>query len=168
MSSNGHSIDPGAEIGHVHLRVSDLTRALAFYRNVLGFKEQGRIGNEAAFLAAGDYHHHVALNTWESAGGPRPARGSTGLHHFAIRYPTRAALAAAAKRVVAHSGGLREAFDHGACEAVYLEDPDGNGIELYWDRPFETWPRMADGRLALVELPLDVEALLAAAETDES
>jgi len=168
MSSNGHSIDPGAEIGHVHLRVSDLNRAVSFYREVLGFNEQGRIGDEAAFMAAGDYHHHVALNTWMSAGGSPPARGSTGLHHFAIRYPTRTSLATAAQRVAAHAGAPLEAYDHGACEAVYLEDPDGNGIELYWDRPREAWPRMADGRLALIEAPLDVEALLAEAMENES
>jgi catechol 2,3-dioxygenase len=148
-------------IGHVHLKVADLERSLAFYRDLLGFTVQGRIGDQAAFLSGdGDYHHHIALNTFESAGGAPPAPGTTGLYHLAIVYPDRAALAGAAAKV-AHL--ISHGSDHGANEAVYLADPDGNGVELYWDRPLQEWPRTPDGALALVNLPLDVEALLSSA-----
>jgi catechol 2,3-dioxygenase len=154
-------IDPGADIGHVHLKVSDLDRAVAFYRDVLGFELQQRHSDQAAFLSAGGYHHHVGLNTWESRGGSPPPPGTTGLFHFAVRYPTRKALAQAVRRVV--DAGLRlGASDHGVSEAVYLRDPDGNGIELYWDRPEEAWPRGPDGKgVAMFTAPLDVEGLLA-------
>ena len=155
------SIDPGADIGHVHLKVSDLDRAIAFYRDVLGFELQQRMGDEAAFLSAGGYHHHIGLNTWQSRGGPPPAPGTTGLFHVAVRYPTRRALAKAVKRVL--DGGVRfaGASDHGVSEALYLSDPDRNGIELYWDRPREEWPRPEDGGgVAMVTAPLDVEGLL--------
>jgi catechol 2,3-dioxygenase len=148
-------------IGHVHLKVADLDRSLAFYRDALGFQLQGRIGDQAAFLAAdGDYHHHIGLNTFESAGGPPPAPGTTGLYHVALVYPTREALARAAGTVREH---ISHGSDHGVSEAVYLSDPDGNGIELYWDRPVQEWPRTPEGGLALVNLPLDVDALLSAA-----
>jgi catechol 2,3-dioxygenase len=148
-------------IGHVHLKVADLDRSLAFYRDALGFQVQGRIGDQLAFLSGdGDYHHHIGLNTFESADGEAPAPGTTGLYHVAIVYPTREALARAADRVREH---ITHGSDHGACEAVYLSDPDGNGIELYWDRPAGEWPRTPDGGLALVNFPLDVDALLSAA-----
>lgn len=155
-------IDPRVRIGHVHLKVADLERALGFYCNVLGFELMGRLDNEAAFLSAGGYHHHIALNTWESRGGSRPAPGTTGLHHIAILYPDRAAMAAAYRRVVALGIPITHAADHGGSEAVYLRDPDGNGVELTWDRPREEWPRGADGKLLLVNKPLDLEALAAA------
>lgn len=153
-------IHPDVRIGHAHLKVADLERAIAFYRDVLGFTLQQRYGREAAFLAAGDYHHHIGLNTWESRGGPPPAKGTTGLYHVAILYPTRAALADALRRLTRAGLRLDGAADHGASEALYLRDPDGNGLELYWDRPFETWPREADGALRLVSDPLDLEDLL--------
>jgi catechol 2,3-dioxygenase len=155
-------IDPRVRIGHVHLRVSDLERSLAFYCNVLGFELTGRLDNEAAFLSAGGYHHHIALNTWQSRGGAKPAAGTTGLHHVAILYPDRATLAAAYRRVVSHGVAITGASDHGGSEAVYLEDPDGNGIELTWDRPRNEWPRTPDGRLMLFNRPLDLEDLAAA------
>jgi catechol 2,3-dioxygenase len=152
-------IDPGADIGHVHLKVADLDRAVAFYTEMLGFEVQARMGDDAAFLSAGGYHHHIGLNTWESKGGSPPPRGTTGLYHFAIRYPTRAALARAVQGVL--DAGVRiGASDHGVSEAVYLEDPDRNGIELYCDRPREEWPRTADGDFTMYSRPLDVEALL--------
>jgi len=156
-------IDPGADIGHVHLKVADLDRAVAFYTEVLGFEVQARMGDDAAFLSAGGYHHHIGLNTWESKGGSPPPRGTTGLYHFAIRYPTRAALARAVRSVL--DAGIRiGASDHGVSEAVYLEDVDGNGIELYCDRPREEWPRPADGDgVAMYSRPLDLEGLLAEA-----
>jgi len=148
-------------IGHVHLKVADLDRSLAFYRDALGFQLQGRIGDQAAFLSAdGDYHHHIGLNSFESAGGEPPAPGTTGLYHVAIVYPTRKALAEAAHTL---RDRITHGSDHGVSEAVYLSDPDGNGIELYWDRPTDEWPRTPDGGLALVNLPLDVEALLSEA-----
>jgi catechol 2,3-dioxygenase len=156
-------IDPGATIGHVHLKIAGLERALAFYRDALGFKLQGRIGDQAAFLSANDYHHHIGLNTFESEGGERPAPGTTGLYHVAVRYPDRAALVNAVRRVQDHGYAIDHGSDHGANEAVYLDDPDGNGIELYWDRPVEEWPRTPAGDLALVNLPLDVDALLSRA-----
>jgi catechol 2,3-dioxygenase len=158
------AIDPGTDIGHVHLKVADLDRAIAFYRDVLGFDLMQRMGDQAAFLSAGGYHHHIGLNTWESKGGSPPPPGSTGLFHVAIRYPTRTALADALKRLVEHSVPLSGASDHGVSEALYLHDPDGNGIELYRDRPREEWPMAADGKgVAMVSIPLDLEALLAEA-----
>lgn len=153
-------IDPGVDIGHVHLKVADLERALAFYCGVLGFQLMQRYGTQAAFVSAGGYHHHIGLNTWESRGGSRPPRGSTGLYHVAIRYPTRAALADALHRLVEAGVSLHGASDHGVSEALYLEDPDGNGIELYWDRAREEWPVSADGQLQMVTLPLDLDSLL--------
>jgi catechol 2,3-dioxygenase len=153
------TIDPGADIGHVHLKVAELDRAVAFYTEVLGFDVRARMGDDAAFLSAGGYHHHIGLNTWESKDGSPPPRGTTGLYHFAIRYPTRAALAHAVQSVL--DAGIRiGASDHGVSEAVYLEDPDRNGIELYCDRPREEWPRTADGDFTMYSRPLDVEALL--------
>ena len=153
------TIDPGADIGHVHLKVADLDRAVAFYTDVLGFELQARMGDDAAFLSAGGYHHHIGLNTWESKGGSPPPRGTTGLYHFAIRYPNRPALARAARSVL--DAGIRiGASDHGVSEAVYLEDPDRNGIELYCDRPREEWPRAADGEFTMYSRPLDLEGLL--------
>jgi catechol 2,3-dioxygenase len=158
------TIDPGVEIGHVHLKVSDLDRAVGFYRDVLGFEEMARMGDQAAFLSAGGYHHHIGLNTWESKGGSPPPPGSTGLFHVAIRYPTRAALAKALRRLVDAGVPLSGASDHGVSEAIYLHDPDGNGIELYRDRPREEWRTDADGNLVMVSEPFDLNALLAEAE----
>jgi catechol 2,3-dioxygenase len=156
------TIDPGTRIGHVHLKVADLERALAFYRDVLGFEVTQRYGNEAVFLSAGGYHHHIALNTWESRGGSPPPRGTTGLYHVAIVYPTRAALADALRRLGAAGIPLEGASDHGVSEALYLRDPDGNGVELYWDRPADQWPRRADGALAMTTARLDLANLAAA------
>jgi catechol 2,3-dioxygenase len=157
-------IDPRVDIGHVHLKVSDLERALAFYRDVLGFEVMARYGEEAVFISAGGYHHHIGLNTWESKGGSPPPRGTTGLFHVAIRYPDRKTLSEAVRAVLAAGIRLDGASDHGVSEAIYLRDPDQNGIELYRDRPEEEWPRPADGEgVAMVTLPLDVEALLAEA-----
>ena len=153
-------IDPGARIGHVHLKVADLERALGFYRDVLGFAVTQRYGTEAAFLAAGGYHHHLGLNTWESRGGSPPAPGTTGLFHAAILYPTRAALADALRRLMTAGIPLEGASDHGVSEALYLRDPDGNGLELYWDRPPEEWPRVAGGALAMHTRRLDLQNLL--------
>jgi catechol 2,3-dioxygenase len=157
------AIDPQVDIGHVHLKVSDLDRAIGFYRDVLGFDLQQRMGSEAAFLSAGGYHHHIGLNTWESKGGSPPPPGTTGLYHVAIRYPTRATLAAALRRLVDAGIPLSGASDHGVSEALYLRDPDGNGIELYRDRPEDEWPREPDGTLAMVSIPLDLQGLLAEA-----
>lgn len=148
MSPQPDPIHPQTRIGHVHLKVADLDRALAFYRDVLGFEVTQRYGPDAVFLSAGGYHHHIALNTWESRGGSPPPPGSTGLFHLAILYPTRAALADALRRVTAAGIPLDGASDHGVSQALYLRDPDGNGVELYWDRPAEAWPRTADGSLA--------------------
>jgi catechol 2,3-dioxygenase len=161
------AIDPRVDIGHVHLKVSDLDRSLGFYRDVLGFELQQRYGDQAAFVSAGGYHHHIGLNTWESAGGSPPPRGTTGLYHVAIRYPDRRALADAVNRVVSAGIPLDGASDHGVSEAIYLRDPDGNGVELYRDRPADEWPRPADGNdgVAMVTQPLDVEALLAELES---
>jgi catechol 2,3-dioxygenase len=157
-------IDPGVDIGHVHLKVADLDRSLDFYRGVLGFELTQRYGTEAAFVSAGGYHHHIGLNTWQSRGGPPPAPGTTGLFHVAIRYPTRAALADALRRLVEARVPLQGASDHGVSEAAYLADPDGNGIELYRDRPREEWPRPQEGeKVHMYTRPLDVEALLAEA-----
>ena len=146
-----NSIHPGARIGHVHLHVVDLQRAVSFYRDVLGFQLTGQIGDQLGFLSAGGYHHHVGLNTFT---------GAPGLYHAAIKYPTREALAQALKRVLEQGHAISHGSDHGANEAVYLTDPDGNGLELYWDRPRAQWPRTATGELALVNLPLDLDQLL--------
>src|SRR3989449_10086420 len=156
-------IDRGAKIGHVHLKVADLERALRFYCGVVGFELTQRRGDAAAFVSAGGYHHHIAFNTWESLGGSPPPPGTTGLYHLAILYPTRAALADAPSRLMAAGIPLDGASDHGVSEALYLRDPDQNGVELYWDRPQTEWPRTADGRIAMYTSPLDLEALPAAA-----
>jgi catechol 2,3-dioxygenase len=157
-------IDPGVDIGHVHLKVADVDRSLAFYCDVLGFELQQRWGADAAFISAGGYHHHIGLNSWESRGGSPPPPGTTGLYHVAIRYPTRPALAGALRRLVDAGIRLSGASDHGVSIALYLSDPDRNGIELYWDRPEEEWPRPPDGRgVAMVSEPVDLEALLAEA-----
>jgi catechol 2,3-dioxygenase len=152
-------IDPGVKIGHVHLKVADLDRALGFYCGVLGFKLTQRFEG-AAFIAAGDYHHHIGLNTWESLGGLPPPRGTTGLYHSAILYPTRALLADALRRVIEAKIPLDGASDHGVSEALYLRDPDDNGVELYWDRPQALWPRTANGQLAMFTRRLDLDNLL--------
>ena len=156
-------IDARVTIGHVHLKVADLERALGFYRDVLRFEVTQRLGAGAAFLSAGGYHHHLGLNTWESAGGSPPPPGTTGLFHVAILYPTRASLADALRRVLAAGIELEGASDHGVSEALYLRDPDGNGVELYWDRPKEQWPRSPGGELAMFTRALDLDALLAEA-----
>ncbi len=155
-------IHPQVRIGHVHLKVADLVRAQAFYRDVLGFEVTQRYGTGAVFLSAGGYHHHIGLNTWESAGGKPPPAGTTGLFHLAILYPTRAALADALQRLLAAKIPLDGASDHGVSEALYLRDPDENGVELYWDRPEAEWPRTADGGLAMHTRELDLDALLRA------
>jgi catechol 2,3-dioxygenase len=160
-------IGAGARIGHVHLKVADLERALEFYCGVLGFELTQRWGRDAAFVAAGGYHHHIGLNTWESLGGSPPPPGSTGLYHFAILYPSRADLADALRRLTEAGIPLQGASDHGVSEALYLSDPDGNGIELYWDRPVEEWPRSADGGIAMSNGPIDLEGLLAEARTGD-
>jgi catechol 2,3-dioxygenase len=153
-------IHPGVRIGHVHLKVADLERALAFYRDVLGFELTQRFGPQAAFLSAGGYHHHIGLNTWESRGGSPPPPGATGLYHVAILYPTRALLADALRRLMRAGIELDGAADHGVSEALYLHDPDHNGIELYWDRPQALWPRDASGNIAMYTRPLDLQSLL--------
>lgn len=153
-------IHPDVRIGHVHLKAGDLERAIHFYRDVLGFELTQRYGNHAAFLSAGGYHHHIGLNTWESGGGSPPAPGSTGLYHLAIAYPTRAELADALRRVLRAGIRLEGASDHGVSEALYLRDPDGNGVELYWDRPKEQWPRRPNGDLMMGTEPLDLDQLL--------
>ncbi len=153
-------IHPGVRIGHVHLKVADLERALAFYRDVLGFELTQRFGPQAAFLSAGGYHHHIGLNTWESRGGSPPPPGTTGLYHVAILYPTRALLADALRRLMRAGIELDGAADHGVSEALYLHDPDHNGIELYWDRPQALWPRDASGNIAMYTRPLDLQSLL--------
>jgi catechol 2,3-dioxygenase len=160
MAQNHPPIDPGVRIGHVHLKVADLDRALKFYRDVLGFELTQQFGRQAAFLSAGGYHHHLGLNTWESAGGPPPPPGTTGLYHVALVYPTRTLLADALRRVLAAGIELDGAADHGVSEALYLRDPDGNGVELYWDRPKDQWPRTPDGGLAMFTHALDLDALL--------
>jgi catechol 2,3-dioxygenase len=154
-------IDPRVDIGHVHLKVSDIDRALDFYRGVLGFELMARIGDQAAFISAGGYHHHLGLNTWESRGGSPPPPGTTGLFHTAIRYPDRRALAEAVRRVLDAGIQLDGASDHGVSEAIYLRDPDSNGVELYRDRPKEEWPRTEDGEFTMFTKPLDVGGLLA-------
>ncbi len=164
--SGPQTIDPGVEIGHVHLKVADLDRALGFYCDVLGFELQQRIGDEAAFVSAGGYHHHIGLNTWHSRGGSPPPASSTGLFHVAIRYPTRSALADALRRISDAGEPLGGASDHGVSEALYLSDPDGNGIELYWDRPRDEWPRQPGGEgVDMVTEPLDLRDLLAELDT---
>ncbi len=160
MAQNNPPIDARVRIGHVHLKVADLERALKFYHAVLGFEVTQRMGRQAAFLSAGGYHHHIGLNIWESAGGPPPPPGTTGLYHLAILYPTRALLADALRRLLAAGIELDGASDHGVSEALYLRDPDGNGVELYWDRPEEQWPRTPDGGLAMFPHALDLDALL--------
>ena len=154
------SIHPETRIGHVHLKVADLARAIAFYRDAMGFDLTEQMGSSAAFLSAGGYHHHIGLNTWESRGGSPPAAGTTGLYHLAILYPTRQELARALQRLVAFGVPIDGASDHGVSEAIYLRDPDGNGIEIYRDRPREAWPRDADGSISMVSEPLDLRALL--------
>jgi catechol 2,3-dioxygenase len=153
-------IGPGVRIGHVHLKVADLDRALRFYCDILGFELMVRLGNEAAFVSAGGYHHHIGLNTWESAGGKPPPPNTTGLYHVAILYPTRAELSDALKRLIRAGITLEGASDHGVSEALYLRDPDQNGIELYWDRPREQWPHSPDGKVTLFTRPLDLNSLL--------
>jgi catechol 2,3-dioxygenase len=160
------SIDPKVRIGHVHLKVADLERSLAFYRDVLGFEVTQGYGRDAVFVSAGGYHHHIGLNTWESKGGSPPPSGTTGLYHVAILYPTRAALADALRRLKEAGIPLHGAVDHGVSEALYLNDPDGNGLELYWDRPPSAWPRTSDGSLAMYSRQLDLRDL--AAESDQS
>jgi catechol 2,3-dioxygenase len=157
---NSRPVDPKVRIGHVHLKVADLERALRFYCSVLGFELTQRYGENAAFVSAGGYHHHIGLNTWESLGGSPPLPSATGLYHLAILYPTRAALADALRRLTEAHIPLEGASDHGVSEALYLRDPDQNGVELYWDRPIEGWPRTADGGLAMFTRPLDLQALL--------
>ena len=162
------AIDPRVDIGHVHLKVANVERALGFYCGVLGFELTQRLGDSAAFVAAGGYHHHIGLNTWESRGGSPPPRGTTGLYHVAIRYPDRKTLADALRRLVEAEIPLEGASDHGVSEAIYLRDPDGNGIELYRDRPREEWPRVDDGSgVAMTTRPLDLNALLAEAPSSQ-
>lgn len=158
------AIHSAIRIGHVHLKVADLERALGFYRDVLGFELTQRSGSSAAFLSAGGYHHHIGLNTWESSGGRPPASGTTGLYHLAILYPTRAELGDALRRLEKAGIPLEGATDHGVSEALYLRDPDDNGVELYWDRPEGEWPRTPDGDLAMYTRPLDLDSLLAAVD----
>jgi catechol 2,3-dioxygenase len=154
------NIDAGVRIGHVHLKVADLERAIGFYHGVLGFDITQRWGGQAAFLSAGGYHHHIGLNTWQSLGGKPPAPGTTGLYHVAILYPTRALLGDALRRLMAARIELDGAADHGVSEALYLRDPDENGVELYWDKPQDQWPRDDEGKIAMYTRPLDLEALL--------
>ena len=160
-------IDPQVRMGHVHLKVADLERAIKFYRDVLGFELMQRMGDQAAFLSAGGYHHHIALNTWESLGGEPPPPGTTGLYHHAIVYPNRATLADALRRLLATGIGLEGAADHGVSQSLYLRDPDGNGVELYVDRPREAWPHSPDGKLAMYTRHLDIRALLGEASAEK-
>ncbi len=157
------SIHPETRIGHVHLKVADLERSLGFYRDILGFEVTQQMGNSAAFLSAGGYHHHIGLNTWESLGAPPPPRRSTGLYHTAILYPNRQELARALKKIIEQKYPLDGASDHGVSEAIYLKDPDGNGVELYCDRPMTDYPRDKNGNLAMTIQALDLEELLAQA-----
>ena len=156
-------IDPRVDIGHVHLKVADIERALVFYVGVLGFELQQRMGDQAAFVSAGGYHHHIGLNTWESRGGTPPSRGHTGLFHAAIRYPDRRTLADALRRLVEAKIPISGASNHGVSEAIYLSDPDGNGLELYRDRPQKEWPRTASGEVMMTTEQLDLQSLLAEA-----
>lgn len=160
MSREEPPIPAGVDVGHVHLKVAQLDRAVAFYRDVLGFEITQRFGSQAAFLSAGGYHHHIGLNTWESQGGSPPPKGATGLYHVAFRYPTRASLAEAFRRLSRHGTPLDGAADHGVSEALYLRDPDGNGVELYWDRPRDEWPTGVEGELEMYTRSLDLQALL--------
>ncbi len=153
-------MNPKAAIGHIHLKVSDLERSITFYTQVLGFDITTRLGKQAAFLSVGGYHHHIGLNTWESQGGAAPPRGSTGLFHFAILLPDRKSLASAIKRLNDHNWPIDGAADHGVSEAIYLTDPDGNGIELYCDRPKDKWPKDENGHLTMYTRPLDMEGLM--------
>jgi len=157
------AVHPGTRVGHIHLKVADLDRAVAFYSGLLGFEVTTRYGDSAVFLSAGGYHHHIGLNTWESAGGSPPPAGTTGLYHVAFLYPDRAALATALKRLVEAGYPIDGASDHGVSEAIYLSDPDGNGVELYRDRPESDWPRDANGALQMFTKPLNLRALLAEA-----
>lgn len=159
-----HKISPDAKIGHVHLKVADLERAIDFYQNVLGFDVTQRYGKSAAFLSAGGYHHHIGLNTWASRGGKPPAPGTTGLFHAAVLYPTREDLAKALLSLVEHQYPIDGASEHGVSQAIYLTDPDGNGLELYWDRPEAEWPRDEKGELEMVTLPLNLDELLSLAK----
>jgi len=159
-AGGAYRVPPGTGIGHVHLKVADLERAVAFYHGVLGFDVTTRYGTQAAFLSAGGYHHHIGLNTWESKGGSAPPPGHTGLYHVAIRYATRAELAVAVRRLVEANVPLQGASDHGVSEAIYLEDPDGNGIELYWDKPKDEWPKGPGGELQMPTRALDLDGLL--------
>jgi catechol 2,3-dioxygenase len=161
-----YTADPRVHIGHVHLKVADLERALAFYAGVLGLEITQRLGEAAAFLSAGGYHHHIALNTWESLGGSPPPPGTTGLYHTAIVFPTRAALAEALHRVLRAHIPLEGAADHGVSQSIYLRDPDNNGVELYWDKPKDQWPRTPDGKLAMFTHRLDLTNLLSEASTE--
>jgi catechol 2,3-dioxygenase len=161
MTQATNPIAAGTHIGHVHLKVSNIQRALDFYCGVLGFELQQLYGDQAAFISAGGYHHHLGMNTWESLGGSPPASGTTGLYHTAILYPTRADLGDALRRLKTHNIQLDGASDHGVSEALYLRDPDQNGVELYWDRPKDKWPRNTDGGLAMVTKRLDLNSLVA-------
>ncbi|CAB4686347.1 MAG: glyoxalase [Actinobacteria bacterium] len=161
MTDETKPIDPRVSIGHVHLKVSDLERSLEFWCGILGFELVQRYGEQAAFISAGGYHHHIGLNTWESLGAPPPPRRATGLFHVAVLYPDRASLADAVRRLLAARWPLEGASDHGVSEAIYLSDPDANGVELYWDRPREAWPTSDDGSIAMFTGPLDLDALLA-------
>lgn len=161
LISMHETIHPEVRVGHVHLRVANLERALAFYHGVLGFEVMQRMGDSAAFLSAGGYHHHIGLNTWESLGGQPPAPGTTGLYHLAVLYPTRAALGDALRRLIAAGVPLDGAADHGVSEALYLRDPDGNGVELYWDRPRDEWPKNGKGELKMYTRTLNFDGLLA-------
>ena len=154
------TIDPGTRVGHIHLRVSNIDKAIDFYRDVLGFEVMIRLNDQAAFLSAGGYHHHIGLNTWESKDGEAPARGTTGLYHVAFVYPTRKALAVALRKVVESGVKLTGAADHGVSEAIYFNDPDGNGIEIYWDRDKEDWPLDDEGKIAMYNRALDLDDLL--------
>ena len=168
MNSDGDArpVDPQVRIGHVHLKVADLERSLRFYCGVLGFQVTQRYGTQAAFVSAGGYHHHIGLNTWESLGGSPPPAGATGLYHVAILYPSRRALADALRRLIAAGIPLDGASDHGVSEAIYLRDPDDNGVELYWDRPQERWPRTPGGELAMFTRRLDLDGLLNEVEAE--
>jgi catechol 2,3-dioxygenase len=161
MGVSNTPIHPGTRIGHVHLKVANIDHALAFYCGVLGFNLKIRFDDSAAFIAAGDYHHHIGLNTWESAGGTAPAPGTTGLYHLAILYPTRADLGNALQRLIDAGIALDGASDHGVSQALYLRDPDQNGVELYWDRPQDQWPKLANGEPTMFTRPLDLGSLLA-------